>query len=87
MARKKRKKGQGFLIKEHVLVPKHLKISETEKKSLFTKYTITQKELPKISIHDPAISDLDPKPGDIIKVLRNSKTAGSSIFYRVVITE
>ena len=71
----------------HTLVPKHTKISESEKEKLFEKYTTSARELPKILKNDPAIAKLSIKEGDIIKVERKSKTAGISFYYRVVMNE
>lgn len=71
----------------HTLIPLHEKISENEKKELYTKYNITFKELPKIIIKDPAIRHLEVKVGDVIKITRNSPTAGRAIFYRGVTNE
>ncbi len=70
---------------QHVLIPKHTKLSEKEKEELFNKYNISIRELPKILTSDPAIRHLDAKENDIIKIERNSITAGSSVFYRGVI--
>ncbi|MBI4150245.1 DNA-directed RNA polymerase subunit H [Candidatus Woesearchaeota archaeon] len=69
---------------KHVLIPKHAKLGEKEKKDLLEKYNISVKELPKIMKDDPAIAHLDAKPGDVIKIIRDSPTAGKSIFYRGV---
>jgi len=69
-------------IESHSLVPKHEKLSEKEKEELFKKYNISIKELPRILKKDPAISKLDPKLGDVIKITRQSKTAGEAVFYR-----
>ena len=33
---------------------------------------------------DPAIVDLKPKAGDVIKITRESQTAGVAVYYRVV---
>ncbi len=71
-------------IAKHVLVPKHEKISEEEKKELFKKLSITERELPKITLNDPAIQGFDVKLGDVIKITRESSTAGISIYYRGV---
>ena len=70
---------------KHVLVPKHSKLSEKDKKELFERYRVTLKEMPKILINDPALIGLDVKPGDIVKIIRKSPTAGEAIFYRGVI--
>ncbi len=72
-------------IKKHLLVPEHIKLNDKEKKELLEKYHISLKELPKISKKDPAIDHLNPKEGDVIKIIRKSPTAGESIFYRGVI--
>ena len=71
-------------ISGHILIPKHTKLSEKDKKGLFEKYKITFKELPKISPNDPAINDLELKQGDVIKIERKSQTAGNTVFYRSV---
>lgn len=72
------------IVSKHILVPQHIKISEKEKKKLFEKYGVSLKELPKILIDDPAIAKLNVKPGDVIKVIRKSPTAGEAVFYRGV---
>ncbi len=72
-------------IKKHLLVPEHSKLNKTEIKELLDKYDITVNELPKIPASDAAIQGLNASPGDVIKIIRNSPTAGKSIYYRVVI--
>lgn len=78
-------KKQKFKVDKHTLTPKHVKISEKDKAQLFEKYCVTSKEMPKMLRTDSAIKDLEPKPGDVIKIIRKSATAGESYFYRVVI--
>lgn len=73
-------------ITKHVLVPKHMLMSETEKKRITDELKLTGKELPKILKTDPAILDLKAKDGDVIKITRQSPTAGEISFYRRVIT-
>lgn len=72
---------------EHILVPKHTKLSDKEKEDLFKKYNITGRELPLILENDPAIAHMDIKPGDVIKIERKSPTAGTALFYRLVVTK
>ena len=67
---------------KHELVPKHLLLSDKEKEELFAKYRITAAELPHISKNDPAIRHLDVKQGDVIKIIRKSRTAGEAVTYR-----
>jgi DNA-directed RNA polymerase subunit H len=74
-----------FKTDKHILIPKHSKLSDSQKEKLLEKYNISIKELPRILKTDPAISSLDVKPGDVIKIIRKSQTAGEAIFYRVVV--
>lgn len=85
MAKKKKKISEKLEIKNHILVPKHEKCSETEKKNVLQKFGAEIKDFPKININDAALYNLDVKPGDLIKITRDSPTAGKAIFYRVVI--
>ena len=72
---------------QHVLIPKHEKISEKEKEELLERYNLTSREFPKIPLADAAIQHLEIKVGDIIKITRKSPTAGEVIFYRGVSNE
>jgi DNA-directed RNA polymerase subunit H (RpoH/RPB5) len=72
---------------KHVLVPEHIKLSESEKKELLDRYKISLNELPRILKNDPAIAHLNVKEGDVIKIIRKSDSAGKSIYYRVVVYE
>jgi DNA-directed RNA polymerase subunit H len=73
-----------FKLDKHSLIPKHVKLSEKEKEQVLAKYNISLKELPKILPSDPAIVVLAAKPGDVIKIIRKSQTAGEVFFYRGV---
>ena len=72
-------------ISKHYLVPKHTKLSDAEKGKLLDNLSISTKELPKIMKSDAAIAKLSVKEGDLIKIERESKTAGKAIYYRVVV--
>lgn len=74
-----------FKTDKHILIPKHSKLSDSQKEKLLEKYNISIKELPRILKTDPAIGSLDVKSGDVIKITRKSQTAGEAIFYRVVV--
>lgn len=71
----------------HILVPTHEKISDKEKEELFAKYKITVRELPRISVADPALAGLNAQLGDVIKITRSSPTAGETVYYRGVSNE
>lgn len=69
----------------HLLVPKHEIISSEELTELLAKMNVKMENLPKIYSGDPAIRHLNAKAGDVIKITRNSQTAGTAIYYRLVI--
>ena len=72
-------------VNKHGLVPQHSKVSDAEREKILKKFNISVNKLPKILKNDPAIVELKLKTGDLIKVERISKTAGTSTYYRVVI--
>ena len=72
-------------ITKHELVPKHEILNENEKKELLQKYGITLRQLPRILITDAMVKILNAKIGDVIKITRNSPTAGETVYYRVVV--
>jgi DNA-directed RNA polymerase subunit H len=74
-----------FKADKHILIPKHIKLSEAQKDKLLEKYNISVKELPRILKTDSAIISLNTKPGDVIKITRKSLTASEAVFYRVVV--
>jgi len=78
-------KKNKFNVNQHILVPKHTKATDKEKKELLEKYRITLKELPRISIKDPAIKDMGLAINDIIKIDRPSPTAERTVYYRRVV--
>ena len=75
----------AFDVNKHQLVPKHSKVSDSEKAKLFEKFNIIDKQLPRISEKDAAIAKLGVKVGDVIKVERASETAGVTVYYRLVV--
>jgi DNA-directed RNA polymerase subunit H len=72
-------------VSKHMLVPEHKKLTKEEKEALLSMYNITTKELPRILKDDPALAGLAVDSGDVIKITRESPTAGKSVYYRVVI--
>jgi len=76
-----------FDVGTHVFVPKHALCTVEEKKQLLATYCKHPLDLPKIRITDPAIRGLAVKQGDIVKIHRQSLTAGEVEFYRIVVNE
>ena len=76
----------SFKLFDHFLVPEHRVISEEEREELLTKYKVRPHQLPKIKASDPAIIAIGAKPGDIVKIVRESPTAGKYVSYRYVVS-
>ncbi len=74
-------------ISKHVLVPKHEVINTREASKLLEEYHIEVEQLPRITTNDPMVKALNAKAGDIIKITRNSETAGVTLYYRYVVDE
>lgn len=71
-------------ILEHELIPKHDILSKKERDELLKKFNITKEMLPTILSSDPVVNKISAKPGDVIKIIRESPTSGESVYYRTV---
>ena len=69
----------------NLLVPKHEILSDTDKSGVLQQYHVTPDLLPHILVTDPAVLEIKAKPGDVLRITRDSETAGESIYYRVVV--
>ncbi len=72
-------------VTNHKMVPKHTIMGEDETKTLLSSYNITTEQLPKIYHDDPAVKAIDAKVDDIVRIVRESHTAGKAESYRLVI--
>ncbi|MDD4250767.1 MAG: DNA-directed RNA polymerase subunit H [Candidatus ainarchaeum sp.] len=71
--------------KRHYLVPEHVLIRKEKVDELMNELGINKSALPKITKLDPAIKPLKADKGDVVKIIRDSLTAGQSTYYRRVI--
>ncbi len=72
-------------LQDHILVPKHEILSKEEAEELLKTLGVSREQLPKIRADDPIAREIGAKPGDIVRIIRESPTAGRSIAYRLVI--
>ncbi|MBR9682133.1 MAG: DNA-directed RNA polymerase subunit H [Candidatus Aenigmarchaeota archaeon] len=72
-------------ILKHFLVPEHVILSDEEKKELLERLNIKLEQLPKLSHKDAVVKAIDAVERDVIKITRDSPTAGVTTYYRLVI--
>jgi len=72
-------------ILEHELVPKHELLSKEEAVRVLKELGVRPEQLPWIRASDPVARLLGAKPGDVVRIIRKSPTAGVSIAYRFVV--
>lgn len=70
-------------IVKHILVPKHIILSEKEKSALLENLNISAFQLPIIKIKDPIAKAINAKAEDIIKIERKGPS-GKYIYFRRV---
>ena len=70
----------------HDLVPSHELLSEEEIVEIEKEYGISRDQLPKIKAGDPAAKAIGARPGDVLRIVRESETAGHHLMYRYCIT-
>ncbi|MEM0074816.1 MAG: DNA-directed RNA polymerase subunit H [Conexivisphaerales archaeon] len=74
-----------FKVSKHIFVPKHEIVQPGEVPEILRKYNATLEQLPYILTTDPNVVELQAKPGDVIKITRKSETAGTTVYYRLVV--
>jgi DNA-directed RNA polymerase subunit H (RpoH/RPB5) len=75
-----------YNILDHNLVPPHRILQNKEKEEIIEKYKIIDfKQLPEISRYDPVSVAINMRPGDICEIIRPSKTAIQTKYYRYCI--
>jgi len=78
------KRFPSFNIFKHKLVPKHEILSAEKTKELLEKYRVKPYQLPRIKASDIAVIAIGAEAGDILKITRESLTAGNYVSYRYV---
>ena len=73
-----------FNILKHILVPEHIVLSKEEEEKVKTRYNITDnKQVPDISRFSPVAQAIGIRPGEMCRIIRPSRTAITSDFYRI----
>ncbi|MXV63254.1 DNA-directed RNA polymerase subunit H [Natronorubrum sp. JWXQ-INN-674] len=71
-------------VSQHELVPEHTVLEEEALEEVLSEYDIDRTDLPKIKRNDSALPD-EAEIGDVIKIVRNSRTTDEAIIYRLVV--
>ena len=75
----------SFNIFDHEFVPKHEILMAEEREKLLAEYKVHPYQLPRIRASDPALTAIGARPGDVVRIIRNSPTAGKYVAYRYVV--
>jgi len=74
-----------FNVLKHELVPKHEVLSPEEALIALKELGVEPDKLPWIRASDPVARAIKARPGDIVRIIRKSPTAGETIAYRYVV--
>jgi DNA-directed RNA polymerase subunit H len=75
----------SFDITDHDLVPPHEKVPEDDVEAVLEEHNVSKDELPQIQSDDVIVEEHDWEKGDVIKITRESPTAGQTTYYRLVV--
>ena len=67
-----------------MLVPKHEIMTDSEIEDLKNSADYDIENLPRIKVDDPVVKDIDAKENDILRITRESDTAGTFVTYGIV---
>ncbi|WP_096390449.1 DNA-directed RNA polymerase subunit H [Halopenitus persicus] len=73
-------------VTDHELVPNHELLDDPEAvEEVLAEYNVSKTDLPRIKRTDPALPD-EAEPGDVVKIVRESRTTDQATVYRLVIS-
>ncbi|WP_299236895.1 DNA-directed RNA polymerase subunit H [Natronomonas sp.] len=71
-------------VSQHNQVPEHRVLDRDAVEDVLSEYDIRRTDLPKIKRRDAALPE-DAEVGDVIEIVRDSRTTDEAIVYRLVV--
>jgi len=71
-------------VSQHNQVPEHTVIDREAAEDVLAEYDIKRTDLPKIQRRDAALPE-DAEVGDVVKIVRDSRTTDEAVVYRLVV--
>ncbi|XP_010508730.1 PREDICTED: DNA-directed RNA polymerases IV and V subunit 5B isoform X2 [Camelina sativa] len=71
-------------VTKHVLRPRHQVLNDDEKESLLKKYSLEEKQLPRLSSKDPIVRYYGLETGQVMKITYKDELNDSQVTYRCV---
>jgi DNA-directed RNA polymerase subunit H len=71
-------------VSQHNMVPEHAVLDRDTVESVLAEYDIKRTDLPKIQRRDAALPD-EAEVGDVVKIVRDSRTTDEAVVYRLVV--
>ena len=70
---------------DNILVPKHELLTKEEVETFYDNFNCTKRSMPKLLSGDPVARYYGMKPGDIVRIIRPSRSSGYITSYRLVV--
>ena len=67
------------------MIPKHELLTKEESAQVLARYNSFPSQFPYILATDSIAKEIGAKPGDFVRITRQSETAGTSTYYRYVV--
>ena len=71
-------------VSQHNMVPEHAVLDRDTVESVLAEYDLKRTDLPKIQRRDAALPD-EAEVGDVVKIVRDSRTTDEAVVYRLVV--
>ena len=83
----KKQEELNYNVIDHSSVPQHIILTKEEAEEVLKQYNAKPYQVPYIKVSDPAIKAINAKPGNVIKIIGKSSTAGKVTRYRYVVED